>query len=97
MKSKILTLINYITQAEYILFNPYVDQGNNLVWSILKLRLKTRKICTLNSFQKAINEELQIMEQTYFKLTGKIVQDMYILIYGYHGFKIQVFLIEKRN
>ena len=50
-------------------FYPYDDQKNNMVWSILKLRLKTRTIFTFGGFQKAFYDEVQIMEYNYFKMT----------------------------
>ena len=62
-------LTKYIMQAECISFHPYVDQMNNFVWSHFKLRLKASNYFTLNSFQKAFNDELQIMEQNYLKMT----------------------------
>ena len=60
---------NYVTQARCIFFNPYNDQNNNMIWSIFKLRLKTRTIFTFSGFQKAFYDEVQIMEHNYFKMT----------------------------
>ena len=52
-----------------ISFNPYNDQKNNMVWSIFKLKFKTRTIFTFSGFQKAFYDEVQIMGHNYFKLT----------------------------
>ena len=60
---------SYVTKVRYIFFNPYDDQKNNMVWSKLKLRLKTRTIFTFSGLQKAFYDEVQIMEHNYFKMT----------------------------
>ena len=59
----------YVTQVRCISFHPNDDQKNNMVWRILKLRSKTRKMFTLGGFQKAFYDEVQIMEHTYFKMS----------------------------
>ena len=56
-----MTLIKFVTQAGFVSVNSYADQMNKMVWRILKHRLKTRTIFTFYGFQKALNEELQIM------------------------------------
>ena len=40
-----------------------------MVWSKLKLKLKTRTIFTLSGFQKAFYGEVQIIEHNFFKMT----------------------------
>ena len=64
--------MNFVTQAECISVNSYADQMNKMGWTILKLRLKTRTIFAFIGFQKALNDELQIMEHKYFKMTPTI-------------------------
>ena len=66
-------------QVECISFNPIADQMNILVWSILKRRLQTRTVLTLKWFQKAFNDEFQIMEQNYLKIKlSENFQDLYL-------------------
>ena len=50
-------------------YNPYTDQMNNLVWSIPKLRVKTRTIFTLSGFKISFIDELQIFDHNYIKMT----------------------------
>ena len=45
---------------------------NYIVWSILNLKLNKRTIFTLSGFQKTFNDELQLVENNYFKMTQDI-------------------------
>lgn len=62
-------MINYEMKAGCISFNPCTDQMNNMIWSILEIRLKRRSFFTFGGFQKAFYNELQIMEHNLFKMT----------------------------
>ena len=60
----LMTLMNYITQAEFFHFKlVYVNKKESWFGAFWNLRWKSGHFFTRKDFQKKINDEMQIMEQ----------------------------------